>query len=357
MLWQHLALHVLQGLPAGAPSGSKRKDMPMRRLVLAAAACGLWLPAVQAAAAEDLTIVSEVVVPKPYLVGPKNATLTLWMTPGKVRQSDGHRDWIYDAATGTRIDIDHQTRQYWQGTEAERTAWIEARNKEAIAKFETDKAEYQKQKAGRDEEFAKLEAEGLLPAVKDAPQSEREWSKLTPEERDDLRREISKLKEVLEQLAKAKEEFVKLPQALRDSMGKRPPPNLVGYAPTVERGTGDKAIAGYDCEHYRISVTRTFEDGSKKTEVEQELWLAEKLEPPVSFEVLKLAPFLSGVHLAKGFPLASISPSQGGSFHLSVIAVVIRKDPIDASVFALPAGYTRVDSPIDVVGSYSSDLK
>lgn len=92
----------------------------MRRLGLVAAACGLWLMAGLPAVADDLTIVSEVIVPRPYLGGPKSATLTLWMTAGKVRQSDGYRDWIYDVASGTRIDIDHQTRQYWQGTEAER---------------------------------------------------------------------------------------------------------------------------------------------------------------------------------------------------------------------------------------------
>lgn len=81
---------------------------------------------------------------------------------------------------------------------------IVCRDRGTTAKFEKDNAEYQKQKAGRDEEFAKLEAEGLLPSVKGAPQSEREWSKLTPEERDDLRLELSKTREALEEMAKAK---------------------------------------------------------------------------------------------------------------------------------------------------------
>jgi hypothetical protein len=130
------------------------------------------------------------------------------------------------------------------------------------------------------------------------------------------------------------------------------------YALTVERGTGDKAIAGYDCRHYRILVMRTHEDGSKKAEVWQELWLAPKLEAPVPFEVLKQAPLLPGVHAAKGFPLAAISPSDGASFLLSVVAVQIRTAPIDASLLAVPAGYTRVDLPVGRVGSYdSSDLK
>ncbi len=91
----------------------------MRQVRVAVAACGLWLSIIAQAAAEDLTIVSEVKVSTPALVGPRSATLTLWMTPGNVRLSDGHRDWIYDIPTGTRIDIDHQTREYWQGPYAE----------------------------------------------------------------------------------------------------------------------------------------------------------------------------------------------------------------------------------------------
>ncbi len=145
----------------------------MRRLVLAAAACGLCLLAIQPAAAEDVTIVSEVVVPKRYTVGPRNATLTLWMTPGKVKLSDGYRDWIYDVASGTRIDIDHQTRQYWQGTEAERTAWLDARHKELTARFEKIVAENQRRKAEYDEGMARLEkeeAETLPPQRRGAAQ-------------------------------------------------------------------------------------------------------------------------------------------------------------------------------------------
>jgi hypothetical protein len=309
--------------------------MRMRHFKLAAA--GLCLLAVHAAAAEDLTIVSEVVVaPRPYV----SATLTLWMTAGKVRLSDGHRDWIYDVATGTRIDLDHLTRTYWQGTEAERAARIQALDEETKAKLAREQAE----------QFAMLRA-----ARKFAPTGgDGEWwrKKPTREEREALIRELQKQQAALEAMAKAEEEFDRLPQAMRDSVGKRLPPKRTAFASTVERGTDDKAIAGYDCEHYRISVTRVFEDGSKKNEIEQELWLAPKLKPPVSFEVLKLVPFLPGMHLTKGLPLASIAPSPSGSLNLFVVAAQVKKGPIDASVFAVPAGYTRVDSPISPVGSY-----
>ncbi len=286
----------------------------MRPLVLVAAACGLWLLAAQPAAAEDMTIVSEVVVPKPYTVGPRNATLTLWMTPGKVRLSDGYRDWIYDVATGTRIDIDHQTREYWQGTEAERAAWLEARSKESAAKFEKDSADFQRRMAKHDEEMAKLE------------------------------------KEDAEYYRRKGEEPPKLPQWLLDAKEKPPPPSLIDLSMAMEKGTGSKTIAGYDCEQYLIWATRTYSDGSKETELSQELWVAPKLEVPVSRRVLNLAPFLPP--WSEGFPLASIYPSKSGSSTHSVIVVAIRKGPIDASVLALPSGYTRVASPTNTVGSY-----
>ncbi|HWE17413.1 MAG TPA: hypothetical protein VG758_09560 [Hyphomicrobiaceae bacterium] len=284
----------------------------MRRLVLAAAAYGFCLLAIQPAAAEDMTIVSEVVVPKRYTVGPRNATLTLWMTPGKARLSDGYRDWIYDVATGTRIDIDHQTRQYWQGTEADRVAWVDARHKESTAKFEKDQAEYERRKAEYDEGMARLE------------------------------------KEEAEFYRRRGEEPRKLPQWLRDAKERPDPPSLIDMSVSLEKGRGSKTILGYDCEHYRVWTTRTYSDGSKETELSQELWVAPKLEVPVPPEVLNLAPFLPRSHA--GLALASTYPGSSSSH--SVVAVEIKRGPIDASVFALPAGYTRQDSPISMVGSY-----
>jgi hypothetical protein len=312
-----------------------------------AAVCGLWLLALTQAAAEDVTIVAEIAVPGRYTVGPKNATLTVWMTASKIRQSDGYRDWIYEVSTDKRIDIDHQTREYWEGTEAGRAGWVQARYEAWKAQAERDEAEYQERKAKYDEGLAKLEAE--------------QWSRLTPQEQDAARQKMSELLARLkdattaEARAEIEWELLKLPKSLRDSMDKPiVPPVLVGDTVAHEKGPSRRAIAGYDCEQYLIRRTRTFADGSKTVELQQELWVAPSLEPPVPVGVRNLARFLSAVVVDEGFPLASIHTSEDGQILHSVVAVSVKKGPIDASVFALPSGYTRVDTPIDALGSYSS---
>ncbi len=127
----------------------------------------------------------------------------------------------------------------------------------------------------------------------------------------------------------------------------------VGYATTIEKGAGRKTIAGYDCEQYLDLDHTNHSDGSKETYLSQELWVAPKLEVPVPPQVLGLAPF----HASSNRGVTLASNYSGGSSSHSVVAVEIKRGPIDASVFAPPAGVTRVDLPVGAVGSYSSDLK
>jgi hypothetical protein len=332
----------------------------MRGLKSAVALCGLCLLAVQPAAAEDLTIVSEIVIPKPFLVGPKPGTLTLWMSSTKVKQSDGYRDWIYDVATGTRIDIDHQKRVYWEGTEAERAAQLQEWNRQFTARIEKEDAEYRQRRAKQDEELARLEAKAerereQWPKAKE--ELEKEWSRLTPQQQDAIRQKMSELladskKKIDEARSKLDEELTKLPPALRGDTGIPIPPRPVAYSTVVEKGSSRKAIAGQDCEQYLVWSTGTFADGTKRTELAQEVWVAPKLEVPVSLEVLKLVPFLVGTHMMKGVPLGWIDPTESGSFHISVLATEVRKAPIDPSLFTVPAGYARVDRFITAIGSY-----
>ncbi len=122
---------------------------------------------------------------------------------------------------------------------------------------------------------------------------------------------------------------------------------MIDLSVSLEKGTDSKTILGYDCDHYLVWATRTYSDGSKETTLSQELWVAPKLEVPVPSQVLALAPFPPP---SGGFALASTYPGSSSSY--SVVAIEIRRAPIDASVFALPAGYVRVDTPVNVVGSY-----
>jgi hypothetical protein len=322
----------------------------MRHFKLAAA-CGLWLLAVAQAGAEDLTIVSEVVVPtadivgpksNPHIMGPKSGRVTLWMTASKLRQSDGYRDWIYDVATGTRIDIDNDRREYWEGTSEQMLIQLteaylrkmEADNRAKITENEERLAKARERIAKIDEEMAKV-------------QDMRSSIKLGAE------RQVTDLGAKLAEVAidYARKALDELP-AMRARMQK-PLPAPVGNSVRVERGLGDKRIAGHDSEHYLVWVTYTTFAGSTSTELSAELWGAPNLEVPVSAEVLKQVPLLSGVGLIKGFPLGWTRTYQGG---FTVVATEIRRDPIDPSVFAVPPGYTKVDSPLRAVGFYVSKL-
>jgi hypothetical protein len=173
---------------------------------------------------------------------------------------------------------------------------------------------------------------------------------LTPDEQKVVRRLLLALraemeKAVKEARAKAEEELAKLPPALRDNLDKPPPRTPIAVARTERKGTQTRKIAGYDCEQRVITDIGTFEDGSKDTLREIELWVAPDLEPPVPFDVLRRLVYLSRGDAPNGFPLASIDRFKGRvESSVSVEAVEIRKGAIDPSLFAVPAGYTRVES-------------
>jgi hypothetical protein len=274
----------------------------MRALKVVTAACSLWLLVVQCAIAEDLTIVSEVT--GGHIVG--SVRETLWISADKIRWSRPRMDRIYDVATGKQIDLDHKTRQYWEGTEAEFLAALAADTKKLL-------------------ERPKSSLLSLLDGL----------GAKTPE---------------LEHLRKKVEQFErKLDQLNQEARAKKARDSTAIFSVAVEKDIGTKMIAGYDCEQYLVWVTRTYPDGSKEAELFQELWVAPKLEAPVSFEVMLRSPILGAYRPPftaagmKGVPLGLV---LRGEFDRSVVAIDVKKGPLDAAVFAVPAGYTRVNSPI-----------
>jgi len=318
-----------------------------------AAACALSLAVTLPAAAEDLTIVSKVVVPTPFVVGPVNGTASLWMSPGMMRHADGTHDWIFEVTTGRKIALDHQRKEYEDTTQEQRERELQAFNEVARVRTEAAKRLVRELEVQHDEELAKMAArtkEMQEQAPKRREELVREWQKLTPDEQKVVRQQLLALRAEMEKAvkgarAKAEEELAKLPPALRDNLDKPPPRTPIAVATTERKGTQTRKIAGYDCEQRVISQIGTFEDGSKDTVRETELWVAPDLEPPVPFDVLRRLVYLSRGDAPNGFPLASIDRFKGRvESSVSVEAVEIRKGAIDPSVFAVPAGYTRVVS-------------
>lgn len=93
----------------------------LRRPALALALALLFAPLL---AAEDLTVVSKVIV------GDKPGTSTQYMTSTKSRSTDGQSDSILDYPTGKLTFVDHKTKSYWETTLEEMAAYMDKLEKD-----------------------------------------------------------------------------------------------------------------------------------------------------------------------------------------------------------------------------------
>jgi hypothetical protein len=334
------------------------RQMHGSKLAAVAACLSLLLPRI--AAAEGLTIISQIVVPTPYVVGPVNGPSTLWISDTMVRHADGNHDQIYEVATGRMIEIDHRKREYWETTPEQRERELQAFNAASVARTEAMTKYLSGLEAEAHERAAQLEAktrEEREHRARLKEDLERELPKLPPEQQKALRGQLlaltAELQKKKEEAAKAGAEMEKqflaeLPPALRDNLNKPIPPRPVEVVTEVRTGTGSRQIAGFACEQRFITSIGTFADGSRHTVQEVEQWIAPDLEPPVPVKVLKDVRFpLMVGDVPRGLPLANIYRHKGGGdFDHSVEAVEIKKGAIDSTVFAVPAGYTKVQSDI-----------
>jgi hypothetical protein len=174
------------------------------------------------------------------------------------------------------------------------------------------------------------------------PQKKEYWES-SAEERE------AGFRQVEEQMKKMQEQFANLPPAVREKMAGAT--GAPGASITVQKGTGTKKIAGYDCEQYLISMGDT---------IKIEKWVTQDLQMPLTLFDAQKASFAGNPMLKnfarmademkkiKGFPLGETTtikglPGVGGE--TSREATEVKKGPIDPSVFAIPAGYTKVESP------------
>jgi hypothetical protein len=100
-------------LAAGARGAVRqyRLEATMRRVWMNAALILVVVGAAAAAAAEDLTIVSKVTSAKG-----EPSTSTHYITPERMRMSDGVNDTIVDLAAGKLVAIDHKKKSYYETT-------------------------------------------------------------------------------------------------------------------------------------------------------------------------------------------------------------------------------------------------
>jgi hypothetical protein len=112
-----------------------------------------------------------------------------------------------------------------------------------------------------------------------------------------------------------------------------------------------RTIAGYDCEHYVVTLTHSL-DGKAMSVTTYSNWVAPDLRDPSRAASDSFAPNIEGLGSEyirvtremeeKGLPLASAMTAPG--VEISSEAIEVKKGPIDPSVFLVSAGYTKVES-------------
>jgi len=153
------------------------------------------------------------------------------------------------------------------------------------------------------------------------------------------------------QLKQMEEQMKNVPPAVREKMA-----GMMGGATAavnVQKGQGGRTIAGYACENWLLTVGEF---------VKQEQCLTTQIEfPGQPWEAMKsLAGGMSGpmgktmqemyekFKGMKGLPLASTGTTKilGKSITSTTEVVEVKKGPIPASAWTIPAGYKKVDSPV-----------
>lgn len=254
------------------------------------AACGLVLLAALPAAAEDLTIVQ-----KTTKDNEPAATRTSYISSDKLRVTnpDG-TEVIVDAAGGKFTMIDNKKKEYYTVTQ---------KDMDAMA--------------------AQIEA---------------------------------KMKEMEPQMKRAQEQMKNMPPEMRERMEKM----MGGMAAAVDvhKGTGGRKIAGYSCENWVIALgelSRTDQCLTTELQFPLQPWEAFKGFTSRMQHMTAMGPAGKGMSQlqekmkdVKGFPLATTTTTKvlGKTSTTSSEVTEIKKGPIPASAWALPAGYKQVESPM-----------
>jgi hypothetical protein len=216
--------------------------------------------------------------------GQPKGTATHYVSSERMRMSQPESDIIVEYASGRFVAIDHKKKEYWETTRDEMAAQLQQMN-------------------------AKME----------------------------------------EQQKKMQEQMQNMPPAMREKMGAL----MGGIAAQVNvtPGTGTRKIAGYDTKPYTITMGEM---------MKQELWNAEIAFPTPAMDARNSMmtinnPMMKGatqlvekMKSVKGIPLSETTTVKVmmKTVTNSREATSVKMGAIDASAFALPTGYKKVESPL-----------
>jgi hypothetical protein len=142
-------------------------------------------------------------------------------------------------------------------------------------------------------------------------------------------------------------------QKLQQQMAGNPMAGMMGKVEevTVTKGSEPKKIAGYDTEHWVLSMGDS---------LRFEMWAAPALEAPTQYYDARKSLYaamgpvgprfqkmVDEMRKVKGFPLGTRVSAKMMMVKMDSLteATEVKKGPIPASAFEIPAGFTRKDPP------------
>jgi Domain of unknown function (DUF4412) len=167
----------------------------------------------------------------------------------------------------------------------------------------------------------------------------------------------ARMKEMEPQMKKAQEQMKSLPPEMQQKMAGL----MSGLAATVTvtKGPGTRTIAGYKCENWTIAVgTLSKTEQCLTTEVTYppQVWDAYRdFAGSMKTSLQAMGPMAQGIQDMqektkdmKGLPLATTNSTNimGKTNSDSQEVTEIKKGPIPASAWQIPAGYKQVESPM-----------
>lgn len=186
----------------------------------------------------------------------------------------------------------------------------------------------------------------------------KEYYTVTQKDMDAMAAQVeAKMKEMEPQMKRAQEQMKNMPPEMREKMEKMM--GGIAAAVTVQKGTGGRKIAGYSCENWVISLggmSRTEECLTTELQFPVQAWEAFKgFGTRMQSMTARMGPAGKGLSQLqekmkdlKGFPLAATTTTNvlGKTSTTSSEVTEIRKGPIPASAWAIPADYKQVESPM-----------
>ncbi len=167
----------------------------------------------------------------------------------------------------------------------------------------------------------------------------------------------ARMKEMEPQMKKMQEQMKSLPPEMQQKMAGM----MGGFAAavTVTKGPGSRTIAGYKCDNWTMTIgelSRTEQCLTMDVQYPPQAWAAyQDFANSMKSAMAAMGPMAQGIQQMqekmkdmKGLPLASTNTTKvmGRSSMDSQEVTEIKKGPIPATAWQIPAGYKQVESPM-----------